>query len=74
MPEIPENGRLSWQQLLQEAVTKSGTLHEAESRFSSYSLGNQILALMQCRARGIKPGPLYARTAGSLTVQRRANG
>ena len=33
-------------------------MHEAYSRFWNYSLGNQILALMQCRARVIEPGPL----------------
>ena len=33
-------------------------MHEAYSRFWNYSLGNQILALMQCRERGIEPGPL----------------
>jgi hypothetical protein len=33
-------------------------VHEAYSRFWNYSLGNQILALMQCRARVIEPGPL----------------
>jgi hypothetical protein len=49
---------LSWQCLLEEAVTKPGTVHEAYSRFWNYSLGNQILALMQCRARVIEPGPL----------------
>jgi antirestriction protein ArdC len=53
-----ENGRLSWRCLLEEAVTKPGTVHEAYSRFWNYSLGNQILALMQCRARVIEPGPL----------------
>ena len=56
--QITENGRLSWQSLLEEAVTKPGTVHEAYSRFWNYSLGNQILALMQCRARVIEPGPL----------------
>ena len=44
--------------MLEEAVTKPGTLHEAYSRFWNYSLGNQILALVQCRERGIEPGPL----------------
>jgi len=49
---------LSWQELLVEAVTTPGTLHEAYSRFWNYSLGNQLLALLQCRDRGIEPGPL----------------
>jgi antirestriction protein ArdC len=33
-------------------------LHEAYSRFWNYSLTNQILALLQCRARELEPGPL----------------
>ena len=39
---------ISWAALLQEAVSKPGYIHEAYSRFHSYSVGNQILALFQC--------------------------
>src|ERR1017187_8188836 len=39
-------------------ASQPGVIHEAYSRFWNYSLGNQILALMQCRARVIEPGPL----------------
>ena len=53
-----ETMRLSWQDLLNEAVTKPGILHECYSRFWNYSLGNQVLALMQCRGREIESGPL----------------
>jgi len=55
-----ENGKDSprWAELLQTAVNQPGAIHEAYSRFWNYSLGNQILALMQCRARVIEPGPL----------------
>ena len=49
---------VSWAALLQEAVTKPGYIHEGYSRFHSYSLGNQLLALFQCFARGIQPRPL----------------
>jgi hypothetical protein len=49
---------VSWAALLTEAVTKPGMIHEAYSRFHHYSLGNQILALVQCYQRGIQPGPL----------------
>ena len=49
---------VSWAALLNEAVTKPGFIHEAYSRFHNYSLGNQLLALFQCLARGIQPGPL----------------
>ena len=44
--------------LLHEAVNKPGTIMRAYSAFHSYSLGNQLLALIQCRLRGIKPGPI----------------
>jgi antirestriction protein ArdC len=49
---------VSWAALLQEAVTKPGYIHEAYTRFHSYSVGNQMLALFQCFARGLQPGPL----------------
>jgi len=49
---------ISWAALLDEAVRKPGYIHEAYSRFHNYSLGNQLLALFQCFARGIQPGPL----------------
>ncbi|MBS1827737.1 MAG: DUF1738 domain-containing protein [Acidobacteria bacterium] len=56
--DLTDVRRMSGSLLLEEAVTKPGTLHEAYSRFWNYSLGNQILALIQCRDRGIEPGPL----------------
>jgi antirestriction protein ArdC len=49
---------VSWAALLREAVSKPGYIHEAYSRFHSYSLGNQLLDLFQCFERGIQPGPL----------------
>jgi hypothetical protein len=49
---------VSWAVLLDEAVKKPGFIHEAYSRFHSYSIGNQLLALFQCFERGIQPGPL----------------
>src|SRR5688572_3084714 len=47
-----------WSELLKDAITKPGTIHAAYSAFHGYSLRNQILALVQCQARGIPPGPL----------------
>jgi antirestriction protein ArdC len=54
------NGKamVSWAALLDQAVTRPGFIHEAYSRFHNYSLGNQLLALLQCHQRGIPPGPL----------------
>ena len=44
--------------LLRSAVAEPGTLSTAYQQFHSYSLGNQLLAMFQCHARGLKPGPM----------------
>src|SRR5947209_7623516 len=49
---------IQFRQLLNEAVTKPGTLMKAYSLFWNYSLGNQILALMQANQRNIPLGPI----------------
>src|SRR6516165_10427000 len=49
---------IQFRQLLEEAVTKPGTLMRAYSLFWNYSLGNQILALIQANNRGISLGPI----------------
>src|SRR5215471_2937652 len=49
---------IQFRQLLDEAVTKPGTLMRAYSLFWNYSLGNQILALIQANQRGIPLGPI----------------
>jgi antirestriction protein ArdC len=50
--------KVSWQTILRDAITRPGTVHEAYNRFHNYSIGNQLLALMQCNARSIQPGPI----------------
>jgi len=47
-----------WASLLVEAVNKPGLIMEAYSAFHRYSIGNQILALVQCQLRGLESGPL----------------
>src|SRR3954469_5126657 len=47
-----------WSALLVEAVKKPGMIMEAYSAFHNYSIGNQILALVQCQMRGLEPGPI----------------
>jgi len=47
-----------WSALLIEAVNKPGLIMKAYSAFHSYSLGNQLLAIVQCQMRGIQPGPI----------------
>src|SRR5262245_48547634 len=49
---------IQFRQLLDEAVSKPGTLMRAYSLFWNYSLGNQILALIQASGRGIALGPI----------------
>lgn len=44
--------------LLQSAVTEPGALSQAYRQFHSYSIGNQLLAWMQCLQRDIQPGPM----------------
>src|SRR5437868_2390219 len=47
-----------WSDLLREAVSKPGMILEAYNAFYGYSIGNQMLALMQCQMRGLRPGPI----------------
>src|SRR4051794_13301529 len=44
--------------LLNHAVSDPGILSRAYSAFHGYSIGNQLLAMFQCAARGIEPGPI----------------
>lgn len=53
LPDIPK-----WSALLIEAVTKPGLIMDAFTAFHNYSIGNQILAIVQCQERGILPGPI----------------
>jgi len=55
----PKNASpVAWAALLQDAVTKPGTISTAYHMFHGYSLGNQMLAHWQLRSRNITPGPL----------------
>ena len=47
-----------WSALLVEAINKPGLIMKAYSAFHQYSIGNQILALVQCQLRGLQPGPI----------------
>ena len=47
-----------WSDLLHRAVTEPGVVSKAFSRFHQYSLGNQLLAFLQCEKRAIEPGPI----------------
>jgi antirestriction protein ArdC len=52
------NTQQNWHDLLIQAVTQPGMILKAYSAFHGYSLGNQMLALVQCQIRGIEPGPI----------------
>src|SRR5438045_6648358 len=47
-----------WTELLDMAVKQPGVLMQAYSAFHHYSLGNQMLAMVQCQMRSIEPGPI----------------
>src|SRR5579863_3447009 len=49
---------VSWQKILHDAISQPGVIHDAYTRFHNYSVGNQLLALMQCRGRGVAAGPI----------------
>jgi hypothetical protein len=54
--EMP--ARPTFAALLEAAVSQPGTIARAYSAFHSFSLGNQLLAAMQCAERGLTLGPL----------------
>src|SRR5204863_979440 len=44
--------------VLSRALREPGVVSRAYSAFHGYSIGNQLLALVQCAERGITPGPI----------------
>ena len=48
----------SWESLLRTAISTPGLINAAYTQFHRYSVRNQLLAMAQCVARDIKPGPL----------------
>ena len=55
---LPKDRSVDFTELLHEAVTKPGTVMKAYSLFWQYSLGNQLLALIQAAERGLTVGPI----------------
>ena len=45
-------------ELLARAVSEPGVISQAYSQFHQFSIGNQLLAMGQCLARGVAPGPM----------------
>jgi hypothetical protein len=54
----PHDQTASFANLLQSAISEPGKIHAAYFAFHGYSIGNQLLALIQCAERGIDPGPI----------------
>ncbi len=52
-PTVP-----NWMTILTQAVSTPGMMLEAYTAFHQYSIGNQLLALVQCQQRGLTPGPI----------------
>lgn len=48
----------SFAALLESAIREPGRIHDGYFAFWHYSIGNQLLAVGQCAARGITPGPI----------------
>lgn len=48
----------NWHDLLQEALERPGVLAEGYSLFHNYSLGNQVLAAVQLKERGLPLSPI----------------
>jgi N-terminal domain of anti-restriction factor ArdC len=56
-PTISRNAP-QFAELLSRALSEPGVVSRAYTAFHGYSIGNQILALVQCAERGIPPGPI----------------
>lgn len=51
-------GEAEMRGLLQEALTRPGLVNEAYRAFKNYSMGNQLLAALQLRAKGLPLSPI----------------
>jgi antirestriction protein ArdC len=69
---VKHDAPAQWADLLVDAVNTPGTISAAYSAFHNYSVGNQLLALFQCKARDITPGPI-ATFKGWQTKNRMVN-
>lgn len=58
--ELVTGKEVDFNALLTEVVKEPGILSDAFRRFHNYSFGNQILAWVQAKSRGIELGPMAA--------------
>lgn len=49
---------VTFSDLLARAISEPGILSRAYSAFHGYSIGNQLLAMIQCAERSLEPGPI----------------
>jgi hypothetical protein len=56
--EKKENTRPDWMALLETILTKPGLLGDYYRAFHNYSVGNQLLAVLQLHERGVEVGPI----------------
>ncbi|MDE3022782.1 MAG: DUF1738 domain-containing protein [Pseudomonadota bacterium] len=54
-----------WSEILKDAVTRPGSMNAAFRAFHNYSVGNMLLAMMQCTMRDIPIGPIATYRAWS---------
>jgi antirestriction protein ArdC len=54
---MPTN-EIAFSALLADAINKPGRISAAYTAFHGYSIGNRLLALAQCDARALTPGPI----------------
>lgn len=57
-PEAEADRDRIWADLLARAIAEPGLLSRAYRAFHQYSIGNQLLALVECDQRGLDPGPM----------------
>jgi len=57
-PTKEPHDQIQFRQLLEASISKPGTIMRAYSLFWNYSLGNQILALLQANQPNIPLGPI----------------
>jgi antirestriction protein ArdC len=55
---MTKDEQIRWTELLEKAVNEPGLLSKAFKTFHGYSIGNQMLVLVQCMMKGIEPGPM----------------
>lgn len=53
-----DNPEITWRQLLDAAIDEPGMIAQCYTTFHDYSIGNQMLVMLQCMFGGIQPGPM----------------